>query len=132
MKGISAVIATILLLLITIAIVGFAFGFFQRIVQSSSGSATTQLDTTLAQTGQFVNIDNAADTSVTLRNTGTGAISTSSLSFYVAGASITCTFVPDPTTIAPSALESCTLRTSCSGQTLRVTTAGGEDSYPCV
>lgn len=129
MKGISAVIATILLLLIVVAIVGFAFGFFQRIFSTAATATENQTASTLNQIGQSVQIDAVAGTAVTVRNKGTVDIQGSTLAFYVNNVPRTCTIAGS---VAPGAVASCTLNASCgTGSTLRVTTSGGEDSRPC-
>ena len=129
MKGISAVIATILLLLIVVAIVGFAFGFFQRIFSTTAAAVENQTESTLSQIGQSVRIDAVAGTAVTVRNVGSVTIQGSTLAFYVNGVARTC---PIAGSVAPGAVASCTLSASCgTGSTLRVTTLGGEDSRSC-
>jgi flagellin-like protein len=134
MKGISAVIATILLLLIVIAIVGFAFGFFQRIFTTTSSSVENATSNLVTQAALRVTIDNAAGSSVVIRNVGTANIAPSSITFYVNNQLATCSFgaVP-PATIAPNSVANCTLTSpsSCIGLSVRVTTPSGEDTEAC-
>lgn len=88
MKGISAIIATILLLLIVVAIVGFTFGFFQNLFTSSSAAASSQVNTTTSGVSKAIRIDNFQKGSVTtpialaVRNLGATAISSSDLQIY--------------------------------------------------
>ncbi len=56
-KGITPVIATILLLLITISMVGFAFVFFQRTTQTAARSGEEQLNQTTGQITTLFSID---------------------------------------------------------------------------
>jgi flagellin-like protein len=75
MKGISAVIAVILLLLITISITGVAFIFFSRTQQSVQNATEQQLQHQTSLFGtQFV-IDAAGPGFVYLRNLGTVTLS---------------------------------------------------------
>ncbi len=80
-KGISAVIAVILLLLITIAIVGFAFTFFQRTTQTTTQSGEQQLQQQISQVGSQLSIDGVDKNQVYIRNLGTMPLT--GLSFYV-------------------------------------------------
>jgi flagellin-like protein len=130
-KGISAVIATILLLLIVIAIVGFAFGFFQRIFTTTTQTTEAQVGTTIGQLQQVVRIDNVAGTQLFVRNGGSAAVNTGNITVYVGGSLTSCAFAPNPKTIAVGALDNCTLASSCTGQTVRVTTPGSEDTKLC-
>ena len=133
MKGISAVIATILLLLIVIAIVGFAFNFFQNIFGATTVATQNQTNQVIRNAAYQVSIDNAAATSVTIRNAGTvnlvvaNAPAASDLTFYVGGVTTTCTWGA-AATIAPGGTGTCTFAASCSGKLLRITTVGGTES----
>ncbi len=83
MKGITPIIAIILLLLITISMVGFAFVWFTRIAESASAAGSSQLNQTLGQMAQKIRIDNVNGYTVTIRNIGSQTIQSASLSFYV-------------------------------------------------
>jgi len=131
MKGISAVIATILLLLIAIAIIGFAFGFFQRIFTGSSAAVENQTSQITGQSGQVLRIDNVQGTSLTLRHIGTVPVATASVAFYINNVATTCNFGA-LTSIAPGSIATCTLATGCTaGQQLRVSTPGFSDTRTC-
>jgi len=130
MKGISAVIATILLLLIAIAIIGFAFGFFQRIFTGSSAAVENQTGQLTGQLGTSVRIESASGRFILLRNTGTSTIDTTSVAVYLNNAFTSCGWGTN-TTITPNQISGCTLAAPCSGQTVRVTTAGVSDSTTC-
>lgn len=134
MKGITAVIAIILLLLITISMVGFAFVWFQRVAQISTDTATTQLTTQLNATGQKILIDNiATNGNITLRHAGSSSTDTSLVGVYVDSAKITCAWdVPGAWSVG--AFKSCTVVDgfTCTGTTkVEVSTPGNRDSKQC-
>jgi flagellin-like protein len=89
MKGISAVIATILLLLIVVAIVGFTFGFFQNMFQTSADTTQTQVQSTAAAASVSLRAENlfpgtagTQSPTVTIRNSGSSNLDTTTLSVY--------------------------------------------------
>ncbi len=84
-KGITPVIAIILLLLITIAIVGFAFMFFQRTTETAAASGEQQLSNMLSQMASRPRIEGAAGDTVYVRNTGSTDLSKGSLGFFADG-----------------------------------------------
>jgi flagellin-like protein len=81
MKGISAVIAVILLLLITISITGIAFIFFSRMQQSVQNATERQLQQQTQQFGTQFTIEGANKNQVYVRNLGTSQLT--GLAFYV-------------------------------------------------
>src|SRR3989344_3862245 len=83
MKGITPIITVLLLLLIGVAIVGFAFAFFTNIFQTTTTETKTVLERQLISIGKNVRIDNVNGNKITLRNVGTRDILDSDLSFYV-------------------------------------------------
>ena len=109
MKGISAIIAVILLLLITIAVVGFAFVFFSRITSTAGSAAENQTQQQLIQFSKQLNIDTFNSTSVVVRNTGTGNMDTSEIAVYVDGAPKTCVWSGGGSTMPPSSVRTCLL-----------------------
>ncbi len=81
MKGITPVIAIILLLLITISMVGFAFVWFTRVSELATQQTQEQLQKDLERQSQKIRIDvisPGVDASnpmkVVIRNTGSAAI----------------------------------------------------------
>lgn len=156
MKGITPVIAVILLLLITIAMIGFAALWFQRIAGTATQAGEQQLGSVTANQAKTAKIDNAArtatSTSISIRNTGSQAIKNSELSFFVAGTQFGCdsdanagngvTALAD---IQPSGTATCLqLCTQLSGGTctvggqcvtgtsrVKVTAPGGFDEVTC-
>ena len=135
MKGITPVIAIILLLLITISMVGFAFVWFQRVAQTATSGTESQLTNQLNTQSQTIAIDNVDDTNnnITLRHSGTVNMDTSQVSVYVAGAKVACAW-DSPGAWAAKAFKSCTVvgGFACSGTTqIRATSPGGQDSTTC-
>ncbi len=83
-KGITPVIAIILLLLITISIVGFSFMFFQRTTETASQSGEEQLKQQTSQAGTQLRIEAASPSyEISVRNTGTNKAS--NIAVYVDG-----------------------------------------------
>ncbi len=92
-KGITPVISVILLLLITIAIVGFAMLFMQRSVASTAEESEQQLAKQTSSLGENFEIININGNEVTVRNKGTAELK--NLAFYVDGNPVT---IKDSTT----------------------------------
>lgn len=128
-KGITPVVAVILLLLITVAIVGFAFGFFQRAFTTSSQQAQRETERLTESVGASFRIENAKDTLITLRNTGTGPLNTALLSVYVADVMKACTWSAGNITV--SGIGTCTLSSACTGSQVRVVGLSAEDAAAC-
>jgi flagellin-like protein len=82
-KGLTPVIGIVLLLLIVISITGFAFFFFGRTLESTQESTEQQLVQKTSQIGQSFRLEGVFGNSVSIRNTGTGDLSMSSLAFFV-------------------------------------------------
>ena len=128
MKGITPVIAVILLMLISISMIGFAAIWFSRLAESSESSVNSGLNSTTSAIAKKLRIDNAAGTSLSVRNIGSQTVSPSEMSFYINGAAVTCNI----TSVQPNAIGTCTLSSSCaSGNTLKVSAPGGSDSVTC-
>lgn len=135
MKGITPVIAIILLLLITISMVGFAFIWFQRVAQTATSAADTQLAGQLNRQAQIASIDNIDDTNnnITIRHSGTASMSTSDIAVYLNSTGVTCAWNV-PGSWAPGAFRACTVvgGLSCSGTTqVRIAAPGNQDSTLC-
>ena len=128
MKGITPVIAVILLMLISISMIGFAAIWFTRLAESSQSSVTSGLNSTTSALAKKVRIDNVAGTSLAVRNVGSQTVAPSELSFYVNNVAVTCNI----TAVQPNAIGACTLSSSCaSGATMKVSAPGGSDSVTC-
>jgi len=129
MKGITPVIAVILLLLITISMVGFAFVWFSRVAQTATEQTEKQLQTDLDRQGKKVAIDNIGSGSVTLRNIGTSNIAAGDLKLYVNN---TAQAACDAVSIAAGGTSTCNLNPPCGdGGTMKVTSPGNQDQITC-
>ena len=133
MKGITPVISVILLLLIAIAMVGFAFGFFQRIGPTTSTEGEKGARSVINFTTQSIRIDNAKSGAVAIRNTGSATVLLSSLAAYVNTSQTYSSVTPcgAPIEISPGGLAVCPL-TCTTGSTLRIVSSGGEDRATCI
>ncbi len=69
-KGITPVIAIILLLLITISMVGFSFVFFQRTTETAAQSGEEQMSQQLRLISSQIKIDNVGNGKIVVRNIG--------------------------------------------------------------
>ncbi|HLD85699.1 MAG TPA: archaellin/type IV pilin N-terminal domain-containing protein [archaeon] len=131
MKGITPVIAIILLLMITIAMVGFAFVWFTQVAQTASNATQTQMDVQQRQFGTSVRIDNIDKTSgsVIVRNTGTYELSATETKVFVNG-TIEVTGCPSGS-VAPGAVFNCTDAKITGCGSIRISTIGRSDSANC-
>ena len=80
-KAITPVVATILLLLITVAVVGFTFTFFSGMLSTTTESSEEEISHQMIQMGELFRIENTNENNVSIRNTGTSVIS--GLAFFV-------------------------------------------------
>lgn len=129
-KGITPIIAVILLLLITISMVGFAFVWFSRIAQQSAEAAENQTGSIIAAQEKKIRIDNAAGTSVSIRNIGTRAVAISELATFENDAARTLSVCSG--SIQPGSVATCTLSETCeTGNKLKITAPGNTDVRPC-
>ena len=84
-KGVTPVIAIILLLLITIAIVGFVTVFFQNVVEDTGTDTQESLETTLDIQGQKVEIISIENGNIAVKNVGTADISGDKITIAIDG-----------------------------------------------
>lgn len=134
MKGITPIVAIILLLLITISMIGFAFVWFTRVSELATQQTQQQLEGQLSQTAQKIAIDAATTTSVTIRNTGSKDIPVSQISVFVDGIAKACTAPPWTGNLVVGTTITCTytIGTCPAGVSkVKVTTPGGSDSVAC-
>ena len=135
MKGITPVIAIILLLLITISMVGFAFVWFSRVTSSAGSQIENSTFAELRRQGQRITIENInpSAATVTVRNSGTVSIADTELALYTNNVLLTpgCTW--SPTSIAPGARTTCDFNSSAcaTGTTVKVVAPGGQDLSTC-
>jgi flagellin-like protein len=136
MKGITPVIAIILLLLITISLVGFSFIYFTRITEVSTTQIESQLTEQLNIQQQRITIE-AVDNGevITIRNIGSATIPNETIATFIDNTLVPCDFVGGD--IAAGSVRSCNLTTSGStilcaaSSSLRVSAPGGSDTYTC-
>ncbi|MEK6887418.1 MAG: type IV pilin [Candidatus Aenigmatarchaeota archaeon] len=132
MKGITPVIAIILLLLITISMVGFAFVWFQRVAATATSATDTQLQSQLNQQGQQIKIEGASGTTVSFRSNGNAALPAGSVLLFVNGSSSTSGSCPAASAAAGSVFTCTTTVGACSGtSTLRASAPGNSDQMTC-
>ncbi|OYT56600.1 MAG: hypothetical protein B6U68_03020 [Candidatus Aenigmarchaeota archaeon ex4484_14] len=131
-KGITPVIAIVLLLLITIALVGFAYVWFNRVAVEISENVGNQSAEQTRQMGQLVRIESCSGTTATIRNRGTETFNIDTdlvfLVNNVVDSSPGCSVSGD---LAPGAVATCTGLGDLSGKTLQVSAPGNSDSMTC-
>ncbi|MBI3190924.1 hypothetical protein HYZ41_04455 [archaeon] len=134
MKGITPVIAVILLLLITLSMTGFAFIFFTRIASTASNATESTLRSDLDRQAKKITIDNvdATNAIVYVRNIGQQIIKAAELSVYVNNAKGTCTGTVFGD-VGPGQTTSCDFSagTCASGSVIKVTAPGNFDELDC-
>ncbi|MBI2578147.1 MAG: C-type lectin domain-containing protein [Candidatus Aenigmarchaeota archaeon] len=111
-KGITPIIAIILLLLITISMVGFAFMFFTRTAQTSAESGEEQLQQQISQAAVSFKIESAASNKIYVRNLGGESINASVFGVYAGDMPVT---FSGPATISPNAVGELALFRHLSG-----------------
>jgi flagellin-like protein len=150
MKGITPVIAIILLLLITISMVGFAFVWFSRVTQSATTSGTNQMNTLSTNAQKMATLETVIPGAVGvariyIRVTGTSAMTNTNAAPFGGDVSV----YDNNALVQPTALinwfdQTCagSIQTSLSngnlycfsgmgitsGHTIRIQTPGGSDT----
>lgn len=130
MKGITPVIATILMLLITVSIVGIAFTFFSRTTSTATQQVSDQTNQQLAQMSKQVVIDSKNSSAVAIKATGTGTLASTDYNVYVDGALRNCA---SPASIAPQQVFVCHFGNPpcATGQKVRVTSPANSVEETC-
>ena len=129
MKGITPVIAIVLLLMITITLVGFAFIWFQSTFQQITATVTRQIDQQTTAIGKMVRIDSITIDSIAIRNVGSQNIAANEIAVFVDDEKQTYIL---PNDIIVGKVVSYTLNTPCtSSKTVKVTSPGGSDKTTC-
>ncbi len=133
MKGITPVIAIILLLLITISMVGFAFVWFGRISTLLTNQTESEIVGQQALHCQRIVIDSLSSSTATVyvKNIGTCNIAADAVKVYVSGAEATCT--PSLGIMAPGVTDDCDWSGSActTGTVVKVTAPGSSDETTC-
>ena len=131
-KGITPIIAIVLLLMITISMVGFAWIWFQRLGASAMESVSAGMNNQTQSIGKIISIDNAnggADSVISIRNIGTQEIKSSEIGIYVDGNAKSCAGLTD---ILPGQVVDCTIAGyDCAGKIVKVTAPGNYDEIMC-
>ncbi len=134
-KGITPVIAIILLLLITISMVGFAYVWFNRVLTSTTEKTSKQLDNQLDQQAKTIRIDNIGNQTINIRNTGSVTVLATDLSIYE-GTNLLSVCVPDSDSIMPGAVltETCNGKAFCDNPKplIKVSAPGNQDVGSCL
>ncbi|MBI2233313.1 MAG: hypothetical protein HYU56_05310 [Candidatus Aenigmarchaeota archaeon] len=108
MKGITPVIAVILLLLITVSLVAFAYTWFTRVATTAATGIENQTSKLLAT--KSIRIENAkvsgTTTNIDLRNTGDVIINSGELAFYIEDGRVVGS-LGCPASIAPGSVVTC-------------------------
>jgi flagellin-like protein len=128
MKGITPVVATIMLLLITIAMVGFAYIWFNNIATTVTVGLQNSTQNEIIRERQLINIENPKNGSIVIRNIGGYSISKSDLNVYVNNTLKTCGWEKD----AVSPGDTITSYCNCTaGVDIKVTAPGNFDFDIC-
>lgn len=134
MKGITPIVATILLLMITIVIIGVAMTFFQRTVDVATGATEKALDSQTSQAAKTMMITGAncvsGTTTVNMRNSGTQSIAASEVNVFIDNVNKDCSWAGMPVTAGSSA--ACTINEGdYSGKKVKVVSPGNTDIVIC-
>jgi flagellin-like protein len=135
MKGITPVVAVILLLLITISMVGFAFVWFSKVSEIATTQTEAELQNQLIVQSQKIKIESISLTrdQITIRNTGSQPIALADkISIFVQGAIAPCAVWSPPGDLSAGETSSCTSGFSCAtGDTVKVSAPGNSDAIKC-
>ena len=135
MKGISAIVVTILLVLISISLIGFVYIFFTNTASSATTTATNTQNQIQQNLAKVAAIDNVAGTALVVRNGGSAALAAADLTVYVNGLPVTCTGAGwTPASFITGQTSTCTLPAACSGTgatAIKVTAPGGIATTTC-
>ena len=134
-KGITPVIAVVLLLMITVALIGFAFIWFQGVWEEVADSTQEKITSDINKWDQTIKIDNvlASDVDNTsivyIRSTGNAEVLVSSMSVYNDDVPIDCYWSVGGTgKLAPKGLIECkSFSAIVSEDVIKVTAPGNND-----
>jgi flagellin-like protein len=131
-KGITPVIAVVLLMLITLSIVGFAYVWFNQTTSDIGSSVTNTTESELAKMNKKIRIESCgvSANTVTIRNTGSQSVDLDSeLSYTINGASAS----PSGCTgsLSANAVDTCTFASVSDGDVVMVSAPGGTHTYTC-
>ncbi len=109
MKGIAPVVATILMLLIVIAIIGFAYTFFTGMIGTAGEQTEEQMKATIGSMNKGIWLESASGQTLIVRTLGTGTIDASAgeINVLIDGSPVTCSW--SPSTLPSGSTSVCTL-----------------------
>ena len=84
-KGVSAVVATILILLITVSLAASSYVFFSGTLSSTTQTGTKQVEHVTQQLATCIVIDSVYNNKIAVRNCGTGIVTNQSLFVLIDG-----------------------------------------------
>lgn len=127
MKGIDAAVATILLLMITVSLIGFVFVWFNSLARNMASQTQNSTQHQLYQSQMHVSILDLNSTTITIQNTGTVEIPSGDVVIFVPGHN------PMQVSVALAPNQVVSIPVSCnSGDTVKITVAGhAADSALC-
>lgn len=132
-KGITPVIAIVLLMLITLSIVGFAYVWFNQTAGDIGSAVTNTTESELAKMNKKIRIESCgvSANTVTIRNTGSQSVDLDSeVSYTINGASASpssgCTG-----SLSANAVDTCTFASVSDGDVVMVSAPGGTNTYTC-
>lgn len=139
MKGITPVVAIILLLMITIVIIGFATGFFQQIITTTGEGATGQAQETTEAYQKVAQLSSAGEDAtgavITVMSVGAIDIPTSEIGVFINGLPQNCAWedvagtpITDVTNIGVCVVAG---GTCTAGDPVKVSSPGMEDTGVC-
>ena len=134
MKGVTPIIAIILLLLITISIVGFTFVWFNRFSQNLTDRTGDSLDKQTNLLKKQIRIDEVTKNSIFLRNVGSSDIKFEELLITIGDTDINlndeCT---GNKTISAGVIKKCSFseQTCNTGEKIRIIAPGNDDEINC-
>ena len=131
MKGVTAIIAIVLLLMITISMTGFVYLFLQRSFESASESSDSQIAQQSRSILTMMKVDSVSGNKIYIRNVGSVPISNSSLGVYIGNSAVNYTLDSD---VAPGQVAEMTINGSwelpLGSSEIRITGVGAAYSEP--
>ena len=139
MKGVSAIIAIVLLVMISVSLAGLAWVWFFGISNLLTNSATNATEEATARMGMQARLETArfyAPTYVnaTIRNTGTVDINLTRLGIFIDGF-LTTTYTPNTGKIAPGEISTINITNAtpaCTDKVLKITFPNGVEDYKTI
>lgn len=136
MKGVSAIISIVLLVMISVSLAGLAWIWFFGITNALQNSAVNATETATNRMGMAARIETAKFYPVTwvnatIRNTGTVDIDLSKLGIFIDGY-LSTVYAPNTSKLAPGSIVTINITNTtpaCADKVLRITFPNGVDDY---